>query len=84
MSESRYYYLWNIGCQMNRSDAYRVGEQLEQRGFRPTRAGPRSERWDLRGPDFPTGGRCTSSRIDRDRIPLRSLQPMFRRRMEAG
>lgn len=38
MSESRYYYLWNIGCQMNRSDAYRVGEQLEQRGFRPTRA----------------------------------------------
>jgi tRNA-2-methylthio-N6-dimethylallyladenosine synthase len=32
----RRYYLWNIGCQMNRADAYRVGEELEKRGYAPT------------------------------------------------
>ncbi len=31
------YYLWNIGCQMNRADAYRVGEELQKRGYGPTR-----------------------------------------------
>ncbi len=30
------YYLWNIGCQMNRADAYRAQEQLEALGYRPT------------------------------------------------
>lgn len=34
---TRLYYLWNIGCQMNRADALRVSEALEQRGFAPTR-----------------------------------------------
>ena len=32
----RRYYLWNIGCQMNRADAYRLGEELEKRGYAPT------------------------------------------------
>ena len=32
------YYLWNIGCQMNRADARRVGEALERRGFRPVKS----------------------------------------------
>lgn len=31
-----HYYLWNIGCQMNRADAYRIGEELERRGYLPT------------------------------------------------
>ena len=35
--ERKRYYLWNIGCQMNRADAYRVGEELEKRGYEPTR-----------------------------------------------
>jgi tRNA-2-methylthio-N6-dimethylallyladenosine synthase len=35
--DPKHYYLWNIGCQMNRADAYRVGEALEKRGYRPTR-----------------------------------------------
>lgn len=33
----RLYYLWNIGCQMNRADARRVAEALEKLGYRPTR-----------------------------------------------
>ncbi len=32
-----HYYLWNIGCQMNRADAHRIGEALERRGYLPTR-----------------------------------------------
>jgi len=32
----RVYYLWNIGCQMNRSDAQRIAEMLESRGYRRT------------------------------------------------
>jgi len=32
----RQYYLWNIGCQMNRADAYRLSEELEKRGYKPT------------------------------------------------
>jgi len=31
----RRYYVWNIGCQMNRADAYRVRERLEHLGYRP-------------------------------------------------
>ncbi|MHB1296245.1 MAG: tRNA (N6-isopentenyl adenosine(37)-C2)-methylthiotransferase MiaB [Anaerolineae bacterium] len=31
----KHYYLWNIGCQMNRSDAARAAEALEARGYRP-------------------------------------------------
>ncbi len=31
------YYLWNIGCQMNQADAWRLAEALERRGLRPTR-----------------------------------------------
>lgn len=31
-----HYYLWNIGCQMNRADAYRISEALERRGYLPT------------------------------------------------
>ena len=37
MERKRSYYLWNIGCQMNRADAYRIGEELEKRGYVPTR-----------------------------------------------
>ncbi|MCD6520156.1 MAG: tRNA (N6-isopentenyl adenosine(37)-C2)-methylthiotransferase MiaB [Anaerolineae bacterium] len=37
MKKQRYYYLWNIGCQMNRADAWRVAEGLEKRGLLPTR-----------------------------------------------
>lgn len=33
----RRYYLWNIGCQMNRADADRLAEALEARGYRATR-----------------------------------------------
>jgi tRNA-2-methylthio-N6-dimethylallyladenosine synthase len=33
---TRRYYLWNIGCQMNRADGYRVQEGLEAMGYRPT------------------------------------------------
>jgi tRNA-2-methylthio-N6-dimethylallyladenosine synthase len=29
----KHYYLWNIGCQMNRADAARIGEALERRGY---------------------------------------------------
>lgn len=29
----KHYYLWNIGCQMNRADAARVAEGLELRGY---------------------------------------------------
>jgi len=32
----RRYHLWTIGCQMNRADSYRVGEELEKRGYAPT------------------------------------------------
>jgi len=31
------YYLWNIGCQMNRADGYRAQERLEALGYRPTK-----------------------------------------------
>jgi len=31
------YYLWSIGCQMNRADALRVGEELERRGYSAVR-----------------------------------------------
>ncbi len=34
---SKRYYLWNIGCQMNRADGYRVQEELEAIGYRPSR-----------------------------------------------
>ncbi|MEA3407959.1 MAG: tRNA (N6-isopentenyl adenosine(37)-C2)-methylthiotransferase MiaB [Chloroflexota bacterium] len=34
--EHLHYYLWNIGCQMNRADAYRIGEALERRGYLST------------------------------------------------
>lgn len=30
------YYLWNIGCQMNRADARRIAEELERRGYTAT------------------------------------------------
>jgi len=33
----RRYYLWNIGCQMNRADADRLAEALEARGYHATR-----------------------------------------------
>jgi tRNA A37 methylthiotransferase MiaB len=33
----RHFYLWNIGCQMNRADATRASEELERRGYAPTR-----------------------------------------------
>jgi len=33
----RHYYLWTIGCQMNRADSYRLSEALEQRGYLSTR-----------------------------------------------
>ena len=40
---NRSYYLWDIGCQMNRADARRVAEELERRGYvpveRPEQAG---------------------------------------------
>ncbi|MHB0857759.1 MAG: MiaB/RimO family radical SAM methylthiotransferase [Anaerolineae bacterium] len=32
----KHYYLWNIGCQMNRADAARAAEALEVRGYQPT------------------------------------------------
>ncbi len=41
---ARRYYLWNIGCQMNRADALRLGEELERRGYLPT---PRPQEADL-------------------------------------
>jgi len=34
---SRYYYLWNIGCQMNRADATRLAEALDRHGYQPSR-----------------------------------------------
>lgn len=37
------YYLWNIGCQMNRADSRRVGEELERLGYRPTRVPERAD-----------------------------------------
>jgi tRNA-2-methylthio-N6-dimethylallyladenosine synthase len=37
MTKPKRYYLWNIGCQMNRADAYRVAEELERRGYSATR-----------------------------------------------
>lgn len=36
MAEGRYY-VWNIGCQMNRADARRLEEELARRGLAPTR-----------------------------------------------
>jgi tRNA-2-methylthio-N6-dimethylallyladenosine synthase len=36
LNAQRHCYLWNIGCQMNRADAARLGEALEQRGYAPT------------------------------------------------
>ncbi len=33
----RRYYLWNIGCQMNRADAQRLEEELSRRGLSSTR-----------------------------------------------
>ena len=35
-SKRQYYYLWNIGCQMNKADAQRLAEALERRGYAPT------------------------------------------------
>jgi len=32
----RRYYLWNMGCQMNRADGYRAQERLESLGYLPT------------------------------------------------
>jgi len=37
VTKQRHYYLWNIGCQMNRADALRASEELERRGYAPTR-----------------------------------------------
>jgi len=31
------YYLWTVGCQMNRADGYRICEGLESLGYQPTR-----------------------------------------------
>ena len=36
MSLPKSFYLWNIGCQMNRADAARLSEALEQRGYLAT------------------------------------------------
>ena len=38
------YYIWTIGCQMNRADARRAGQALEALGYRPV---PRAEDADL-------------------------------------
>ncbi len=37
MSLPKSFYLWNIGCQMNRADAARLSEALERRGYLATR-----------------------------------------------
>jgi tRNA-2-methylthio-N6-dimethylallyladenosine synthase len=39
----RQYYLWNIGCQMNRADAQRLEEELGRRGLAPTRQPERAD-----------------------------------------
>jgi tRNA-2-methylthio-N6-dimethylallyladenosine synthase len=40
----KHYYLWSIGCQMNRADATRVAEALEQYGYTSV---PQPERADI-------------------------------------
>jgi tRNA-2-methylthio-N6-dimethylallyladenosine synthase len=37
MNLPKSFYLWNIGCQMNRADAARLSEALERRGYLATR-----------------------------------------------
>ena len=39
----RRYYLWNIGCQMNRADAQRLEEELARRGLTSTRQPERAD-----------------------------------------
>jgi len=39
----RRYYLWNIGCQMNRADAQRLEEELARRGLVSTRQPERAD-----------------------------------------
>lgn len=42
MADQRYY-LWNIGCQMNRADAQRLEEELARRGMSSTRQPERAD-----------------------------------------
>lgn len=34
----RFYYLWSIGCQMNKADSARLADALTQSGYQPTRS----------------------------------------------
>ncbi|MGI5915622.1 MAG: tRNA (N6-isopentenyl adenosine(37)-C2)-methylthiotransferase MiaB [Anaerolineae bacterium] len=78
----RRYYLWNIGCQMNRADAQRVSEVLEQRGYVPTRD-PREARVILlntcvvrQSAEDRVIGRLASLRPVREDDPRRALLVM--------
>jgi len=42
--ESSLYYIWTIGCQMNKAESERLGSYLEQLGYQPT---PTAEKADL-------------------------------------
>ncbi len=42
--ESSLYYIWTIGCQMNKAESERLGSYLEQLGYQPT---PTAEEADL-------------------------------------
>jgi tRNA-2-methylthio-N6-dimethylallyladenosine synthase len=38
VNPGRLYYLWSIGCQMNKADSARLAESLSSTGYQPTRS----------------------------------------------
>jgi tRNA-2-methylthio-N6-dimethylallyladenosine synthase len=65
-----HYYLWNIGCQMNQADAYRIAEALERRGYLPTQ--------DPQEADFILLNTCVVRQSAEDKVVgrLSSLRPL--------
>ncbi len=67
-----HYYLWTIGCQMNRADSNRIGEGLEDLGYRPTN--------DPTDADLVVLNTCVVRQSAEDRVVgrLGSLAPLTR------
>ncbi len=64
------FYLWSIGCQMNQSDARRLSESLQRRGYEMTR--------DPRQADVLVLNTCVVRQSAEDRVigRLQSLRPL--------
>ena len=76
MTRRGHYYLWNIGCQMNQAEAWRLSEELERRGYLPTRLPDQADLLIL--------NTCVVRQSAESKVTgrLNSLRPLKRRRDE--